>query len=257
MLRWVAIAGVAWMASACTVGLPSAVDAAPFEARMTASPIAEATYCGLKLGDDGAFLVRGDTADDENNCAVFGWDEHERLVGAVDPDGNEPAITFAPVDLGNGLFLIQVALTEDQRDGDPFAFTLMAGVANHGAIAFVPLPTNGKIGDEVISHPGVTFSRHASRAPVAYDDATGETIRAPDIVYISAGSPADIHDLARDLFERMVRDLAAKAVSQGYPTGAGIPMFVRSEDRTEDRKPSAAQQRDIDALREKVLALAQ
>jgi hypothetical protein len=266
MLRGILIGVFGLAVSACTIGLPTAVDAAPFEARMTEAPVQDGVYCGLAPGDTGQLVVRGQA---RGACAMFRWIAAERMV-LVEPLGEgEAPMKAAPVDLGQGLFMLQLPLDAEKRKGKPFAFTLMAGMADDGVLTIFPFPSNGEFAGEVVSHPGVTFATHGGLDKMAAQPqppGAGEPDAVPvdemsmrlaeeKFVYIADAEPAAIRSLANSLVRRMVRYVRTEAVAQDVPLAMGLALFVRGEPSMLDQPPSAEQWRRIETLAAKVSAL--
>lgn len=262
MLRWTMIALVAITVSACTVGLPSTIDAAPFEARLAASPVMDGTYCVL-TSDDGELLVQRQSDGGEIICAIFRWDSAERVVRIEDPKGTGKPTAFAPVDLGDGIFLLQLSMTEEEKGGAPFSFTLMAGVVHGGTMVVLPLPSDERTSGAATGHPGVTVSAYKSSGPLmevpafspSGDTAEPVPIPNPDIFYVSGGAMEDIHAFARELAIMVIGEIARKTEEEGVAFEHGAPMFVRDTLGAESHPPTPEQRRDIDAIVGKLRAL--
>lgn len=263
MFRILVAITAALAASACTVGLPSAVEAAPFAARMATAPFADGAYCPLEKNEAGELLVTSRDEDGDTNCGAFSWDASRRVFVIEDLANKTQTMEFAPADLGDGLFLMQLPETGKDKDDKPYGFTLMAGIAHGAAVLVLPFPSDAQAKNLAAQHPGVTLSLCTSctsiaETPVAEADAdTPEPVTAsrPDVFYISAGSPADIRRFARDIAIWMISELVRSA-EQGGTHDDGMPMIIRDQSGRESHLPSAAQQHDIDMLTKKMRALA-
>ena len=256
MLRILMSACAALAASACTFGLPSAVDAAPFEARMVTAPFPDGEYCALEQDEAGKLVVRRLTEDARNNCATFTWDASRRLF--VMRDGNDKEGEFRLVDLGEGFLLVQLPTGMGESES-PYAFTLLAAAVEGEAFVILPLPDGEAIVPFAARYPGLTLSSYKpSRPPFMTPDVPegAEPLPPePDHFYISAGSPADIRRFAREiLMDWMLKEAASRKEDGRGWTGDGIA--VRDSPSPADHAPSPAQQRDIDALVAKLQALA-
>lgn len=256
MLR-ILMAGLAMLAaSGCVVGLPSAVDAAPFADRMARAPFADGVYCGIDKVDDGGQLVKSSGEDREKNCAAVIWDVTQRQFMLRDPQGEAPDIGWTPADLGGGLFLLQWPIDDAQRDDAPFRYWLMVGAAHGDAVAFLPLPSDARVDAAAARYPGVMLSIHAianPRLPPPPAEAGDEADPQPqtqDVRYIAAGSAADVRALARDLTLDLVAELMGAAAEENLPASHYVPILVRDVAGAEDHPPTPAQQRDIDAIME-------
>lgn len=266
MLREILIGLAGLAASACTIGLPTAVDAAPFEARMTEAPLQDGVYCGLAISEEGQLVVRGQAA---SGCAMFRWIEAERVILFEPLKEGEPTARVAPVDLGDGVFMLQFPLAEEQRAGKPFAYTLMAAMAADGVLTVFPFPSSGEFEGEAISHPGVILATHGgldrmAAPPQARGAGEPDAIPVDEMsmrlaeekfVYIAEGEPAAIRDLASSLVRRMVRYAKAEAIARDVPLAVGLALFVRGEASMLDQPPSTEQLGRIEMLTAKVSAL--
>jgi len=268
MLRILMAGLMIFAASGCTFGLPSAVDAAPFEARPAKAPFADGEYCGLDDDEDGQLVVRSAEADDDNNCAAFTWDAARRVFVLSD-ESDETRDIYAVVkpgelaiaDLGDGLLLLQFNNQEAEQDPDTsWPFMLMAGMAHGDAIAILPLPSDERVVTYAASYPGVRPSPQQNRTmgPPVPDDAPADaTPASPDRFYISGGAPEDIRSLARALIVGGMREMTTKADEREPLPAHGVftPVLVRAEAGRPDHPVSAGQQRDIDWLMAKLRAL--
>jgi hypothetical protein len=99
------------MASACTIGLQSSVEGAPFETRLAPPPLAEGVYCKIDKSE-GELVVRSADREDENNCASFAWNAAERAFGIRNLQEEDASTTLAFADLAHGLFLVQYAASK-------------------------------------------------------------------------------------------------------------------------------------------------
>lgn len=257
MLR-ILMAGLALLAaSACTVGLPSEVEAAPFADRMAKAPFADGVYCALERDEARAPLVRTSQADGENNCATFSWQAARREFTARDTQDEEPKMTFTPADLGGGLFLLQMPVDEADLGETPYAFWLMTGAAHGDAVAFLPLPFDERVAAMAARHPGVRLATHQVATPllsVPVPEGSDENV-APEpqtraVTYIAGGSAVDVRRFVRDLTVELFAGLADEAAAEGAPLSQAIPMLVRDTAGGADHPPTQAQQRDIEAVAE-------
>lgn len=263
MLR-ILMAGLAiLMLSGCVVGLPSAVDAAPFVDRMAQAPFADGVYCGVDKTDEGGLLVKSGGEDGEKNCADIIWNAKQREFRLRDPQGEAPDIGWTPVDLGDGLFLLQWPIEAAQRGDDTFSYWLMVGAAHGDAVAFLPLPSDARVDAVAARHPGVTLATHAVAIPYlapppaeAGDQADPEP-QTEDVRYIAAGSAADVRALARDLTLDLVAEFLGAAAEENLPASHFIPTLVRDVAGAEDHPPTPEQQRDIDDVAETLQRAAQ
>lgn len=258
MFRTTMAAFAALAASACTIGLPSAIDAAPFEARMVTAPFADGLYCNVTKDEDGELRVSGEDGDRSNGCSTFTWSAAQRLFVMRDAWGKETELKL--VDLGDGFFLVQMPTLSSARDGEtPFAYTLMAGAIEGDVLLGLPLPSNDKVLPFAARYPGLTLSTYKLSssfpflAPEPIDGAEPPPPE-PDGVYISAGSPADIRDLARDLVDWVLKGIPTSQDNRDWREWKGDGLAVRVQPSQPDHAPSAAQQRDIDAMVAKILA---
>lgn len=255
MLR-ILMAGLAMLAaSGCTFGLPSAVDAAPFEARPAEAPFADGEYCSIAADEAGELMVQRPDDDDEDACATFVWDASQRLFVMRDNLGKEGE--FKLVALGDGFFMVQFPTTPD--DDSPFAFMLMAAVAQGEAAAILPLPNDETYVPLAARYPGIALSTYKPSLPPFMTPVAPEGAEPlppePDHFYISAGSPAEIHDFVRDILREGIRKGSASRASDSR-VWKGEGLIVRDQPTPADHAPSLVQLRDIDALVAKLQALA-
>lgn len=243
-------------ASGCSLGLHSAIDAAPFEARMAAPPFRDGVYCRLTKDDGGELRVPGQSGENANECSSFSWDAARRLSVQRDAEGNEKELKL--VDLGDGFFMMQLPATYGDDDR-PFAFTLWAGVAKSDAFVIIPISYGEELAPVGARHPGVTFSiykppQQSPPEPAQTPDGlkVEPLVDNPDVFYISAGAPADIRDLVRDIIDAGLKMNAPPPEEARKWKGEG--MMVRDVPSQADHPPSAAQQREIDAIVGKLLA---
>lgn len=249
MLR-ILMAGFAMLAmSACTIGVPSAVEAAPFADRMANAPFADGVYCALARDADGGPVVKSGDADSEKNCATFIWQASRRAFEVTDGEGEMPPEDIAPADLGGGLFLLQFYTAEADRGDKPFSFQLMAGMAQGEALAVLPLGFDDRAAAMVARYPGVQLSTYEVGSPFppapVEADGVAEPVAPQKAFYISGGSPADIRALVRDIALYSVGWTAREAEEKGVPLADGIVTFVRDVAGAADHPPSAIQRDDI------------
>lgn len=249
-------AGLAMLAaSACTFGLPSAVDAAPFEARPAKAPFADGEYCSTAADEAGQLMVQRPDEDNEDACATFTWDALQRLFVMRDSLGNEGE--FKLVALGDGFFMVQLPAGE-KEDDSPFAFLLMAAVAQGDAAVILPLPNGEAIVPFAARYPSLALSTYEPSRPPFTTPVAPEGAEplppVPDHFYVSAGSPAEIRDFVRDVLRDWIpKENASRA--EGDRVWKGEGMIVRDQPAPADHALSPAQQRDIDALVAKLQAL--
>lgn len=255
MLRILMAGLMIFAASGCTFGLPSAVDAAPFEARPAKAPFADGEYCNTAADEAGELKVQRPDEDDGDACATFTWDASQRLFVMRDNLGKEGE--FKLVALGDGFFMVQLPPTTD--DDSPFAFLLMAAVVQGEAAVILPLPDGEAIVPFAARYPGLALSTYKpSRPPFTTPVAPegGEPLPPePDHFYISAGSPAEIRDFVRDILRDWIRKDSVSRADEGR-VWKGEGLIVRDQPAPADHAPSLVQQRDIDALVAKLQALA-
>jgi hypothetical protein len=252
MLRILMACLLTVLAAACTIGLPSAVDAAPFEARMAEAPFADGVYCKLTKGEDDQLLVTGQASDNEDGCSDLTWDAGRRFFIMRDGYGKEVELKL--VDLGDGFFMMQLP-SLSSADDVPFSFTLMAGAAQGAVVAILPIGYGEETAPVGARHPNVVLSTYKpSRVPFTTIVAPEGAVPPPepDAFYISSGSPTDIRDLARDLLSLVLT--GGKHPPQDAREWKGEGMLVRDQPSQADHAPSAAQVRDIEAMIAKLLA---
>ena len=260
MIRALIVAFASLIASGC--GLPSAVDAAPFGARLVESPFPDGVYCGLDDDEDGLLVIRSAEEEGDNNCAALTWDASRRLFIMTDEsdDAKAPG-KLALADLGDGLLLLQFEeRPEDDLSEKPWS--LMVGMVQGDFIGILPLVSDQRAVDLAASYPSITLSKHhiPFMTPSVPADAP-PGIEPPQSAhhYVSAGAPEDVRSLARDIALMMLRAIVAEANNKGpLPAhGAFLPGLVRVEAGVPDHPPSPAQMRDIDALMAKLRVLAE
>lgn len=255
MLRILMAGLMIFAASGCTLGLPSAVEAAPFEARPAKAPFADGEYCNTAADEAGELMVQRPDEDNEDACATFTWDASQRLFVMRDNLGKEGE--FKLVALGDGFFMVQLPAGETEDDS-PFAFLLMAAVTQGDAAAILPLPDGEEIVPFAARYPGLALSTYEpSRPPFTTPVAPegGEPLPPePDHFYVSAGSPAEIRDFVRDILREGIRKGPASRADEGR-VWKGEGLIVRDQPAPADHAPSPAQQRDIDALVARLMAL--
>lgn len=249
MLR-ILMAGLAMLAaSGCTIGVPSAVEAAPFEARMTEAPFADGFYCALERDAGGGSVVKSGDADGENNCATFVWQASRRAFEVTDGEGDKPPEGIAPADLGGGLFLLQFYTAEADRGDKPFAFQFMAGMAQGEAFAVLPLGFDDRTAAMAARYPSIQLSTYEVGTPLppapVEADGVAEPAAPQEAFYISGGSSADIRALVRDIALYSVGWTAREAEEKGVPLADGIITFVRDVAGAADHPTSAKQRDDI------------
>jgi len=255
--------------SACgPLGLPSAVDAIPFEARPVTAPFADGVYCGLDddEADNGKLVVRTTTEEGDSACTTWTWDAVRRVfVVTGESGGLLNGGDIAVAELGDGLLLMQFpqAKPEDDEAEKPWAFLLWIAMDEGEAVALVPLSSGEEVRARASAYPDIVFSRHGEEpapAPEPPEDASEEVaLIAPPapVYYISAGDPEDIRTLARDIIVGGMRDFAAKPAEERNLPEHGViaPVLVRDTAGIPDHPPTAKQLRDVDALMKKLLAL--
>lgn len=212
-------------ASACgPLGLPTAVDAIPFDARPATQPFADGVYCGLDEDeeDDSKLVVRSLTEEGDSACTTWTWDAGRRLfVVAGETDGFLKTGDVAIADLGDGLLLMQFPETkpeDEEADEKPWAFLLWIAMGEGEAVALVPLPSSEEVRARASAYPGIVFSADE-------DD--------------PAPAPEPPQDAAED----------AEVIAPP------APVMVRAEAGAPDHPPTPEQLRDIDALMKRFLAL--
>jgi hypothetical protein len=262
MLR-ILTAGLAMLAaSACTIGVPSAVEAAPFEARMASAPFADGVYCALERDADGGRVVKSADADGENNCASFAWEASRRAFVVTDSEGEKPPEDVAPADLGGGLFLLQFRVAETERSEKPFSFLFMAGMAQGEALAVLPLGFDEHTAAMAGRYPGIQLSTYQVASPFPPVPAEEGDIAEPAEVdthkafYISGGSPPDIRALVRDIALYSVGWSVREAREKSAPLADAVPTLVRDVAGAADHPPTQAQRDDIRRAMAKLQALA-
>ncbi len=261
MLR-ILMAGLATLAaSGCTFGLPSAVDAAPFEARAATAPFADGEYCTLEQDEAGKLVVRRLIEDARSICSTLTWNATRRLFVMRDGEGKEAELKL--VDLGEGFLLVQLPAGTGKSDS-PYAFTLLAAAVEGEAFVILPLPDSESILPVAARYPGLTLSTYTPSRPPFTTPVVPEGAQPPppepDHYYISAGSPADIRDFARDILRIGIR-AGNEDRRDNARVWKGEGLIVRDPSSSADpspanHAPSPAQQRDIDALLAKLQALA-
>lgn len=261
MFRILTVSLAAFAASACTFGLSSAVDAAPFEARLVASPFPDGVYCPLDADEAGQVMVQGRDEQGESDCATLTWDPSRRLLVVVEEGEKDKPTELAMADLGDGLFLMQFDLENGADSERPYSFGIVTGMAHGAAIAFLPLPSNEKVAALAARYSGLTIATHTLSGPfmtptLPPDAPEGAELPPPTIVhYVSAGSPADIRSLTRDLTLDTLREFVSKLAEEGIAADHGIPTLVRDTAGAVDHTLTGEQKRDIDVLLAKLLAL--
>ena len=194
MIRVLAAFLATFALSACEIGLYSAVDAAPFEARMAAAPFPDGIYCGLDDDTDGRILVLSDDRDGKDNCEFLRWNGAERVVTFPERTGERDIGVFGLAEAGDGLFLVQQHLGGDENSDRPYSFMLTAGAAHGDAVAFLPLVFNKDMIAMAAVYPGLTISSHTSSfmTPPLPLDAPADVAPPPpnaDVYFVSDGSP--------------------------------------------------------------------
>lgn len=244
MLRTMIVSLAAIAVSGCNVGLPSAVDVAPFEVRTPAPAFTEGVYCAFREGQDG--VVRVATGEDDI-CSGFAWDSEARLYRADNGDRGRQAI--AVVDLGGGLLLSQISSGEKEQQDSAFSNTLMAFSVHDSAMALIPVINDERVRTFAADYPGIVLD--------SYAEGHGNPDGPPPIHhYVAEGEPEDIRALVRDIALRSISEMIL-SLDEGAaePTGL-IPFAVRDARGAPDHLPTAEQQRDIDVLVAKLRALA-
>ncbi len=245
MLRILMAALLTAAPSACTIGLPSSIDAAPFDLRMPTAPFSDGTYCTLTQDEADRLLVPGQMGDSQESCRDFTWDTARRLFVMQGGPGKTEELKL--VNLGNGFILMQT-LTLSEDDRGPFPFLLMAGVAERDVVAIIPLPRGDQIVPFAARHPGVVLSPYKPKPfmTVVAPEGAEPPPPDPDSYYISAGSPLEIRDFVRDLVDGISKSGTYQTDdSQGWQ---GQGLLIRDQPSRPDHAPSATQQRDIDAM---------
>ncbi len=256
MLRALTAGLMILAASGCNLGLHSAIDAAPFEARMTDAPFADGVYCKMAKREDGGLMVSGQLGVNKDECSTLTWDIVRRLFVQRNAHGAEAELKF--VDLGGQFFMMQLQASYGD-EGRPFAFTLWAGVTEGDAFMIIPISYGEELAQIGAQHPGIDFSIYKPPNQAAPDPALAPDgakveplVENPDVFYISGGSPADIRDLARDILDWVLMGGASPPEDARKWRGEGI--MVLDQLSKPDHSPSAKQQRDIDAMVDVLLA---
>jgi hypothetical protein len=240
----VLIAGLA--VSACGLSLPSAVDAAPFEARTDFSVLAaDGRYCALDKDEAGTIVVKS-----EEDCDRIRWDGDARLYRPMD---DAQAAPVATVDLGGGLFLTQTMPKEAGDADDPY--WLGAMIVEGDAAAIIPVPNGSQIEPFVASYPGIALGPFSSWPVAEPEDTAIPPPPPPAFYHIAAGSPQDVRSLVREIAVSAMGEMIAKAKEEGVPLVEMVPILVRDESGA-GGPPTAQQQRDIDAVLAKLQSLA-
>lgn len=257
-------------ASACgPLGLPTAVDAIPFDARPATQPFADGVYCGLDEDeeDDSRVVVRSAPKEGDSACMGWTWDATRRLFVVTKlGDGIINAGDLSVAELGDGLLLMQFPETkpeDEEADEKPWAFLLWVAMAEGEAVALVPLSYGEEVRTRASAYPGIVFSadeEDPAPAPKPQQDAAEdvEVIAPPaPVYYISAGDPQDIREFARGIIVDAMRAVAAAPEEErNIPEhGAVAPVMVRAEAGAPDHPPTPEQLRDIDVLTKRFLAL--
>ena len=214
MLRAVLAAFAALAMSACSYG--SAVDIAPFSARLNKPAAAPGDYCAAK-GKAAPFTVVS-----HEDCVPVTWDQATRTYTMVDVENKEDSIQSAIVSLGSGVYAAQIEVKDDERE-TPDRYQLQVLLSKGNAFAML-----GAIEDEPLKklakrHRQLTFK----------EDSTGR-------LYIAKGSPDRIKAFLRDAAKESLRAMKKEdeELSVGILDKSGAP----------DHEASKAQTQDIEAI---------
>lgn len=260
MIRLTLSALAMFAVSACEIGLPSAIDAVPFEARIAKPAFPDGVYCGLDRKEDGGLVVLSAEEDGDNNCIALKWDSESRLFIISDESGRAPETgQLAFADLGDGLLLMQ--FDEPSVDGSlekPWRFTLMAAVAHGEAVGILPLVVNDETIPLAARYPGLVIETYGAPAakPRSPEDAPEETLPLlPPTRYIASGAPEDIRNFVWDIMQLMFQRASPERQLSPYDD-PGLPTLVRDRAGQPDHPPTPAQLSDIMMLHSKLERLA-
>jgi len=222
----------------------------------------DGVWCPLDDDDSGQLVVRSAQQTGVASCYAMRWDASRRLVvKADDSDAAQPLDELAFADLGDGLLLMQYEEQKHEDSGEPKLFILMAGMVHGEAFAILPLPGDEGVVAQAAHYPGIAFAtRHIAFMTPSLPPDAPEGAQPPPSPhhYISDGDPADIRSLSRDLVIGMLRKVVAEAEGEKpLPDhGVFVPVLIRAERGPPDHPPTPHQQRDLAALMDRLLALA-
>lgn len=199
--------GAALAASACSYG--SAVDVAPFNARLSKPVVAVGDYCEVQ-GTAKPFTVVSD-----EDCVPVTWNQQARLYTMVDPEDPEDSMTAGIVPIGSGLYLGQITVETDKPD----KYQIQLFLAKGDAFAMLSALDDAGVQTLAAKHRKLTFAK----------DGTGRS-------YISAGRPDRIKAFLKDAAKETLRQMKAEdePVSVGVLDKAGAPIHEASKQQAKD-----------------------
>lgn len=199
--------GAALAASACSYG--SAVDVAPYKARISKPVIAAGDYCEVQ-GTAKPFTVVSN-----EDCVPITWNQQARAYTMVDPEDPKESITANVVSIGSGLYLAQMTVETDKPD----KYQLLVFIAKGDAFAMLSALDDEPLKMLADKHKKLTFAK----------DSTGRP-------YVSAGKPDHIMAFLKDAAKETLRDMKAEdePVSVGVRDTSGAPIHEASKQQTKD-----------------------
>jgi len=214
MLRVVLAAFAALAMSACSYG--SAVDLAPFSARIDKPAAAAGDYCEVK-GQAAPFTVVS-----HEDCVPVIWDQATRTYTMVDPDDKEDSIQSAVVSLGSGVYAAQIDVKDDEHE-TPDRYQLHILLSKGNAFTMLSALEDEPLKKLAKRHKQLTFK----------EDSTGR-------LYIVKGSPDRIKAFLRDAAKESLR--AMKKEDEEFSIG------ILDKSGAPDHEASKAQTQDIEAI---------
>jgi hypothetical protein len=199
--------GAALAASACSYG--SAVDVAPFNARLSKPVIAAGDYCEVQ-GTAKPFTVVSN-----EDCVPITWSQQARAYTMVDPEDPEESVTANVVPMGSGLYLAQMTVETDKPD----KHQILVFIAKGDAFAMLSALEDEPLQKLTEKHRRLTFAK----------DATGRP-------YVSAGKPDHIKAFLKDAAKETLREMKVEdePVSVGVLDKSGAPIHEASRQQAKD-----------------------
>ncbi|MDP3737310.1 MAG: hypothetical protein Q8R02_07965 [Hyphomonadaceae bacterium] len=199
--------GAALAASACSYG--SAVDVAPYNARVSKPVIAAGDYCEVQ-GTAKPFTVVSN-----EDCVPITWNQQARAYTMVDLEDPEESVTANVVSMGLGLYLAQMTVETDKPD----KYQILVFIAKGDAFATLSALDDEPLQKLTEKHRRLTFAK----------DATGRP-------YVSAGKPGHIKAFLKDAAKETLRQMKAEdePVSVGVLDKAGAPIHEASKQQAKD-----------------------
>ena len=199
--------GAVLAASACSYG--SAVDVAPYGARISKPVIAAGDYCEVQ-GTAKPFTVVSN-----EDCVPITWSQQARAYTMVDPEDPQESDTAHVVSLGSGLYLAQMTVETDGRD----KYQILVFIAKGDAFAMLSALDDESLQKLTEKHRKLTFAKDKAGRP-----------------YVSAGKPDRIKAFLRDAARETLRQMKAEdePVSVGVRDKAGAAIHEASRQQAKD-----------------------